>query len=253
MSENTPAVEFDDVSFAYESEPVIENAGFKLTEGEPVSIVGPNGGGKTTLLRLILGQVQPSRGKVRVFGKPPSQSRRRIGYMAQRVELDPQFPVTVSDVVLMGRLGSHAFGPYSRDDRHAAHHAMEEMEISQLADMPLADLSGGQRQRVLIARALACDPKILLLDEPTSSVDTRVEARLHEKLLELREQMTVILVSHDLGFVSSLVQKVICVNRQVKIHNTANISDEVIDELYGAHQNIVNHARDLLEAKEGTH
>ncbi|MFW6286792.1 MAG: metal ABC transporter ATP-binding protein [Candidatus Sumerlaeota bacterium] len=251
MNEKTAAVEFEDVSFAYESMPIIENATFALNENEAVSIVGPNGGGKTTLLRLILGQVQPSRGAVRLFGRPPSQSRSRIGYMPQHIDLDPQFPVTVLDVVLMGRLGKHLFGPYKRKDHEMARQAMDEMDIGHLADAPLADLSGGQRQRVLIARALACDPKILLLDEPTSSVDASVEARLHDTLLELRERMTVIMVSHDLGFVSSLVERVLCVNRNVKIHNAGHIDDEIIEELYGAHQHAVNHDHDYSpNAKE---
>jgi zinc transport system ATP-binding protein len=241
---SAPAVEFKNVSFAYDTAPVIEDADFSVKSGEPVSIVGPNGGGKTTLLRLMLGQVQPTRGQVRLFGKSPEAGRQRIGYMPQRVDLDPLFPVTVNDVVLMGRLGLHNIGPYSRKDRDAARAALDEMDMLDFCDAPLSDLSGGQRQRVLIARALACDPEILLLDEPTSSVDAKVEARLHDTLLQLRERMTIILVSHDLGFVSSIVERVICVNRSVKIHCTTHITHDVIEEMYGAPQHAVRHDHD---------
>ena len=169
-------------------------------------IVGPNGGGKTTLVKLILGLLRPQRGEVRVFGQPPHRARLRVGYMPQHVQHDPQFPVTVMDIVLMGRLGQGVLGWPGRADRRAAIDALAQVGMEEFRRRPFADLSGGQRQRVLIARALCCKPDLLLLDEPTSNVDSLVEARLLDLLRDLNRQMTIVMVSHDLGFVSGLVR-----------------------------------------------
>ena len=263
---NEPVISLRDVTFSYGGEPALEDVNLTVCKREAVCIVGPNGGGKTTLVKLILGLLTPQRGEIRLFSQPPCQARRRAGYMPQHVQHDAQFPVTVMDIVLMGRLGqSHVAQPPSavtaglhsrgrlchilqsvtgwpdRDDRRAAVDALRQVGLDDLGRRPFASLSGGQRQRVLIARALCGNPDLLLLDEPTSNVDSLVEARLLDLLRELNRRMTILMVSHDLGFVSSFVESVICVNRRVVVHPTAAITGEVIRDFYGGEVRVVRH------------
>jgi zinc transport system ATP-binding protein len=244
----TPVLAFENVSFSYGVVPVLENVSFSIAKGESVCIVGPNGGGKTTLVKLILGLLEPSAGEIRVFGGPPKTTRRRIGYMPQHLLYDPLFPVTARDIVLMGRLTSGGlrgfFGWPDGKDREAAAEALRQVGMEEFSRRPFSSLSGGQRQRVLIARALAGRPDLLLLDEPTSNVDTLVEARLLDLLRDLNERMTVMMVTHDLGFVSEMVEKVVCVNRRVIVHPTSDISGKIIHDIYGGHVRMVHHNHD---------
>ena len=234
-------ISLDNVIFAYNAVPVLEHVDITVEAGEFISIVGPNGGGKTTLLKLILGLLRPAKGEVRVFGEPPVRVRRRIGYTPQHARYDPQFPVTVTDVVLMGRLEQRWAGRYAKRDKQAALEALDELGLRQVAAERFDALSGGQRQRVLIARALACAPELLLLDEPTASIDLAAETRLLEVLQRLNDRMTILMVSHDLGFVSNVVKSVVCVNRRVVVHPTSEITGEIIQELYGDDLRMVRH------------
>jgi zinc transport system ATP-binding protein len=228
------AIRFDSVNFAFDAVPVLEDVSFTIAEKEFAAIIGPNGGGKTTMLKLILGLLEPRTGFVTVFGREPVVSRRRIGFMPQHPGLDPQFPVTVMDVVLLARLGSgHRFGRYSNADRDAAASALEAVGLVSLGDRSFSSLSSGQRQRALIARALASDPEIVLLDEPTANLDPSVQDELYELLHRLNEKLTVLVVSHDVGFVSKYVEKVVCVNRRVALHPVAEIKGELVSSLYG--------------------
>lgn len=236
-----PVIEFRDVTFGYGAAPVIEDVTFSLDEHDLVSVLGPNGGGKTTLLKLLLGLIRPDAGTVRVFGGSAAAARPRVGYMPQYIHYDPQFPVSVLDIVLMGRLGHRWGGGYSRTDKSAARAALDEMEVADLSRSLFAELSGGQRQRVLIARALACEPDLLLLDEPTANIDPRVEAQLYKSLRQLSRRMTILLVTHDLGVVSNIVQKVICVNRRVVMHPTSEITGDAIQDIYGGDIRMVRH------------
>ncbi len=251
-----PVIEVRNVSFSYQATPVLEDVNLTIYDRESVCIVGPNGGGKTTLLRLLLGQLQPTQGEILVFGLPPEQARLRIGYMPQRSQYDPLFPVTVLDVVLMGRLGQPGvfgwLGWYGASDRRAAREALEQVHMADLAGRPFVALSGGQRQRVLIARALCCEPELLLLDEPTANVDSLVEARLFDELRQLGQRMTIVLVSHDLGFVTNLVQRVICVNRRAVAHPASQLTAEVIRDMYGGDVNLVRHS-DVMCHREHVH
>ena len=221
---------------------MLEDVSLTINEREFVCILGPNGGGKTTLLKLMLGLLHPTKGRVRVRGLAPRQARRHMGYVPQGFQYDPQFPVRVIDVVLMGRLDrTRRVGPYRLSDRQAAFDALRHVELLELRDHPVSSLSGGQRQRALIARALASEPEILLLDEPTASLDLAAEARLYELLDRMRDRLTMVMVSHDVGFVSRRITKVICVRHQVAVHPTSEITGEIIAEMYGSDIRMVRH------------
>ncbi|MBI5763090.1 MAG: ABC transporter ATP-binding protein [Planctomycetes bacterium] len=238
-------IQTTDLHFRYDSDVVLENVNITVGPRDFVSIVGPNGGGKTTLLKLILGLLQPRHGSIRVFGLPPEKARQRVGYMPQYAQLDPHFPVSVQDVVLMGRLGiGSSIGPYRRADVDIAHRTLGEVGLAKFARRPFAALSGGQRQRVLISRALACEPDLLLLDEPTSNLDQAVQDDFYDLLRELSKRLTVILVSHDVGFVSTLVQTILCVNRTVSKHCASELSGKTISDLYGGDIAMVHHDHD---------
>ncbi len=235
-------IEIKDLDFSYESNmPVLENVNLTFGELESACIVGPNGGGKSTLLYLLLGLLKPGRGSITVFGKAPIEARSHIGYMPQYIQLDHEFPICVSEVVLMGRLHSGFWGRYSNEDREVAMAAMTEMSIEHLAKRQFADLSGGQRQRVLIARALTCDPELLLLDEPTANIDPGMQEQFYEILYKLNKRMSILTVSHDLGFVSDRIDSVICVNREVQVHPTNRLDGNMITDMYGYDVNLIRH------------
>jgi zinc transport system ATP-binding protein len=242
MKSQSPVIEIKNVFFSYDGGNVLEDVNLQVPDKDFISIVGPNGGGKTTLIKLILGLLKPQKGSLRVFGVSPAKARARLGYMPQHASLDPLFPVTAMDVVLMGRLGSglnHGF--FKAADREKAEEALEMVELYEARNRSFAELSGGQRQRVLIARALVSDPELLILDEPTSNVDAALEVELFDLLARLNEHMTIAVVIHDLGFVSRYVKSVACVNRKVVIHPTSEITGEMINQLYGHDVRMVRH------------
>ena len=234
-------IEIKNLNFSYDTVPVLEGVNLKVEHGEFATIVGPNGGGKTTLLKLLLGILKPAQGSIAVLGGKPEKTRLRVGYMPQHADLDAQFPVTVMDVVLLGRLGRRFGGRYSKKDKQMAWQALEEVQLGSTARMPFNTLSGGQKQRTLIARALCCNPEMLLLDEPTANVDPEVEENLLTILQELNRRMTILLVSHDMGFVSRVVKSVICVNRRVLIHPTSRVDGTLIKDIYGDDYCMVRH------------
>lgn len=237
-----PVISVHGVSFAYDGDLVLRDVCLEVAPRDFACMVGPNGGGKTTLLKLILGLLAPAAGRIRVFGGPPQEARTRIGYMPQHAQVDLRFPVSVADVVLMGRLGrAEIMGPYRRAHRDAACQALREVGLYDLRQRPFGTLSGGQRQRTLIARALASEPELLLLDEPTANLDAPAESDLYELLRRLNERLTVVMVTHDLGFVSRFVRTVICVNRCVVVHPTSEITGEIIREIYGADVCMIRH------------
>ncbi len=237
-----PVITFDDVSFAYNGDIVLDQVNLSIAPKEFVWIVGPNGGGKTTLVKLLLGLLSPRKGKVRVFGRAPSTVRPRLGYMPQHARLDPKFPVTVFDVALMGRIGSGIrFGRYNRADKKAALVALEQVGLADLRTRALDELSGGQQRRLLIARALASEPELLVLDEPMANLDALVEKELNKLLRRLNQHLTIVMVSHDPAFVSGYVERVVCVKKQVHVHPTSSMDSEFIRELYGAPVRLVRH------------
>lgn len=238
----TPPIQIENLSFSYGPVSVLENANVCIEDKEFISVVGPNGGGKTTLLRIMLGLLEPQSGTVSVFGKTPEIGRKQIGYLPQYTSLDAKFPVTALDAVLMGRLGiTSKLGLYTKADRTMANEMMARVGLEKLTKRPLSALSGGQQQRVLIARALVSEPRLLLLDEPSSSLDDYVEQELFDLLQELNKELTIIVVSHDVAYVSHYVEKVICVNRAVHTHPVSEISENLIHEMYGEHVHAVRH------------
>jgi len=235
-------VVLEDVSFSYGQTLVLEGVGLSIGQGDFACVVGPNGGGKTTLLKLILGLLKPSGGSVRVLGADPVRARARVGYVPQHWTFDLQFPMQVIDVVLMGRMGGGRwYGQHRAADRKAACDALAEMGLAALAERSFGALSGGQRQRVLIARALASAPELLLLDEPTANVDVKAGSDLLQLLKHLNARMTVVMVTHDLGFVSSLVNRVVCVNRTVAVHPMSELTGDVIAAMYGSDVAMIRH------------
>jgi zinc transport system ATP-binding protein len=203
------ALRFDGVSFSYSTVTVLENASFHIHQGEFVALVGPNGSGKTTALKLLLGLEQPDAGTIELLGKSVAQGLNQVGYVPQQAAFDRAFPITVQKVVKMGRLV-----PFSRKyraaDKAAVQAALEQAEIVDLAERSYSSLSGGQRRRVLVARALAAQPAFLVLDEPTANMDAESEERLFKTLGNLKGNTTILIVTHDRDFVSSLVDRVLC-------------------------------------------
>jgi len=235
------AIYLKDVSFSYNGITVLEKVSFSVKDGEFVSVVGPNGGGKTTLLKIIIGLLKPDSGKVKIFGNSPEKARFLLGYMPQHIFFDPYFPVTVMEVVLMGCLDRVWGGPYTKQNKMAALEALEKVSMLSIARRPFYRLSGGQRQRVLLARAIVNKPEILLLDEPTANMDIEVEKKLYEILSDLKKEMTILVATHDLGFISPLAETCICVNRLVKLHPTCSINGKLIMEMYGSDLKMVRH------------
>jgi zinc transport system ATP-binding protein len=221
---STPAraavVAADGVSFAYGDEPAVEDVSFTLRAGEFVALVGPNGSGKSTLVRLLLGLLRPSTGTVRLLGDDPRSlgERGRLGYVPQRGVLAPDVPVTVAEVVATGRLARRPWWrPHQSVDRDAIAHAIEAVGLTELTRRPVAELSGGQQQRVLIARALASDPELLVLDEPTAGVDAESQRLFRDSLVHLvaEHDATVLLVSHELGAVADDLDRVLVMKRKL--------------------------------------
>ena len=235
------AVVFKDLTFSYDETPVIEKANASICEKDFVSVIGPNGCGKSTLLKLMLGLLEPTEGSIEVLGKRPIDVRSKMGYVSQYMQYDTQFPVSVLDVTLMGRLGACAWGRWSKEDHEKAMNALEEVTLADLAERPFSSLSGGQRQRVLVARALATEPELLLLDEATSNMDVKVEAELFHLLQKLNERMTIVIVSHDLAVVAECVKSVLCVRKTIHIHPTSELTGELISEMYGGDIRMVRH------------
>jgi|688.fasta_scaffold165549_2 zinc transport system ATP-binding protein len=211
-----PIVKLENVSFAYRQEDILKDVSLHVAPGEFVGIIGPNGGGKTTLLKLILGFIKPSIGKVQVFGASPQSALAQIAYVPQNLRFDRQFPISVMELVLSGRLSKlpwHGF--FHPKDKEAAALALKKVGLLSFADASFGTLSGGQAQRALIARALVSEPNLLLLDEPTASVDAQAQAEIHQILQSLRGSMTILMVTHDLNAAVNLVQSMLCVQRTV--------------------------------------
>lgn len=209
--------EFISVSAGYDDEIVLKDVNFTVGDNDFVGVIGPNGGGKTTLLKLILGELKPKRGAIEYFKREPNEVL--FGYLPQVIGIDKKFPISVMEVVLSGLLGRKGImGRYTGHDKRMSLNLLQRMEIQHLKDKAIGELSGGQMQRVFLCRALISHPRLLILDEPNTFVDNKFEKELYELLQELNKEMAIIMVSHDLGTITTHVKTIACVNRQLHYH-----------------------------------
>ena len=235
-------VKLKDVWVYYDQVPALEGVSLSIEQNDFLGIIGPNGGGKTTLLKAILGLIMPSRGKVSVLGKPPQRSRNNIGYVPQHNLFDRDFPISVWDVVLMGRYGKAGLARrYSEEDRRTALEVLRTVGMLDYKNRQIGKLSGGEQQRVFIARALVSEPRLLLLDEPTASVDPAMQTEFYKLLEKLKQRMAIVLVSHDISAVSIYVDKIACLNRQLFYHGSKEIGAEVLEATYKCPVQLIAH------------
>ena len=238
-----PVIEMDDVSFSYGNEKVLENVNFSLEGGDFFGLIGPNGGGKTTLLLLILGMLEPLHGSVRLLGREPRETRRKAGYIPQEVSSNTSFPISVLDVVLMGLSSRRGmFHHYTRKDKEKALAVIEELHLTGLVDRHIGELSGGQRQKVLLARALVSDPEILFLDEPTASIDSTGQNEIYESLKVLNDAgTTIVLTTHNVGAISTYIKSIACVNRYFHFHPDGKLDEDDLKATFGCPVDIIAH------------
>lgn len=226
----------------YDRETILEDITLSVYERDFIGLIGPNGGGKTTLLKVILGLLPPQRGDVRIMGQSVRVGRRYIGYVPQLAEFDRAFPISVWDVACMGRLVRRGlFRRYTAADNAIVELALRRVAMLEHRHRPIGALSTGQRQRVYIARALATEPTLLLLDEPTASVDPHMRTSIYELLQVLNQQITILLVSHDVGAISAHVKTVGCLNRRLYYHHERQITSEMLEAVYQCPIDLIAH------------
>jgi zinc transport system ATP-binding protein len=236
------AIELKHVWFAYEGAPVLMDANMILEQGEFLGIIGPNGGGKTTLLKLLLGVLKPDKGQIRILGEEPHDVSHRVGYVPQNMDFNRNFPISVLDVTLMGRLNRSRIGKgYTSEDKEKVRKLLEKVGMWDYRYRPIGKLSGGQRQRVFIARALVTDPELLFLDEPTASVDPEFETDLYDFLKELNRTVTIVVITHDIGVISSHVKSIACIHKQLMFHKGGQITQEMINMAYQCPVDLIAH------------
>lgn len=244
MSESV--IEIEHLWFSYGTEPVLEDISLTVERGEIVGLIGPNGSGKTTLLKVILGLVVPQQGTIRLFGQESLSERFRIGYVRQRSwDFERNFPASVEEIVRLGRVPRlNRWRLWNKVDSEAVERAMRAVHIEGLRTRPITELSGGQQQRVFLARVLAQEPELLLLDEPTAAIDPAVEAEFYELLgrLNREHKLTIILVSHDIEAVVAQVTKIACLNRKLLFFGTPQecLASDLLERVY-AGKKLVRH------------
>lgn len=236
-------IEIKNLYVSYNDIPVLENINITVYRKQFLAIIGPNGGGKTTLLKVILGIIEPNKGKIKINNLNIDQGRKLVGYVPQISDFNRRFPINVQDVILMGRLSDQKglFHSYSKNDYKVAEDIMKQLDILNLKDRQIGKLSGGQIQRVLIGRALASSPEILFLDEPTASLDAESRNNIYNILKDLNDEITVLVVTHDLTAVSSYFDSIACLNKNMHYHGDKNLSKDDIDKVYGCPVDLIAH------------
>ncbi len=236
------AVELKNVSVKYGDLDALKDISIQVEEGAFLGIIGPNGAGKTTLLKVILGLIKPE-GEVKIFDRPLSQAVDKIGYVPQVSNFDRSFPISVLDVVLMAKLGGKVrfFHQYKKEDIKQSEAVLDQLNLLHLKDRQIGKLSGGQLQRVLIARGLAVEPEILLLDEPTASVDASSTSQIYDLLKELNEEKTIIVVTHDMAAVSSYFDSLACLNVKLYHHGDKHLNKDTTKQVFGCPVDLIAH------------
>jgi zinc transport system ATP-binding protein len=235
-------VRLQNIRVSYGEVPALEDVTLSIFRHDFLGIIGPNGGGKSTLLKVLLGLVKPDSGSVSVFGNTPERARSRIGYVSQRPSFDRDFPASVWDVAIMGCYGKAGLlHRYSRKDKAAVEKALMRVGMQDYQDKQIGRLSGGQQQRVFVARALVTAPELLLLDEPTASIDPTMQTEFYELLAELKQDLTIVMVSHDIGAVSVYVDKIACLNHRLYYHGSKEITPEVLEATYKCPVQLITH------------
>jgi zinc transport system ATP-binding protein len=238
-----PVIECKNISYRVLERAILDSVDLRVRKGDFYAIIGPNGGGKTTLLKIILGLLQPTSGTVRVFSTTPKEGRKKIGYVPQYRTFDFQYPITVEGMVLSGRL-SHIPGmarKYTESDRERVRETLERLGIGHLRDRELRRLSGGEQQRAIIARALVGNPELLILDEPLVYVDLPTEEQIFDLFSELASSLTILVVTHDIGAVSSHVTRVACLNSRMYTHDTSEITEDMLTAAYHCPIDLIAH------------
>ncbi|MCP4724888.1 MAG: ABC transporter ATP-binding protein [bacterium] len=227
-------IEIKDVSYSYNGELALKDISFSVFDRDFLGIIGPNGSGKTTLLKLILGMMEPTKGSVRVFGQKPSIVSSSLGYVPQNTTINEEFPITVRDVTYMGRIGreKHRWR-FTKKDAGITQKVLEQVGMWENREARIGDLSMGQRQRVFIARALATDPKIIVLDEPTASLDPPGQKILFDVLKELNDRLTILIVSHNINVLTEYVNKIACVYKELYFHDAPHVTTEMLRKTFG--------------------
>lgn len=238
-----PVIELKGVSFSYDGHEVLRDVNLEVPERDFLALLGPNGGGKTTLIKICVGLLRPGKGYVRILGVNPDKVRSRIGYVPQDINRNRNFPANVFDIVVTGRLarknGLRRF--ISSEDRDKVEEILKQMHLWEYRGRKIGELSGGQRQRVFIARALVGEPEILFMDEPTASVDPSFQTELYELLKKLNEHLTIVVVSHDMSVLSSYVKSIACVNGGVFYHGAPELTEEIIGRVYHCPVELIAH------------
>ena len=234
------AVEINNLSVKFGEQLVLKDINFSIGETDFVAIIGPNGGGKSTLLKIILGILTPYNGDVKVFGKSPKKSRNLMGYLPQNIEFDHDFPINVFDTVLTGRYHG-LFNRYTKKDDEAVLQALKDVEMDEFKDRQISRLSGGQMQRVFIARAIVREPKLLIMDEPMASIDPEMQHAFYKLMSRLKNKMAIVLVSHDVGAVSTHVDKIACLNQELFYHGPVENAADGLEEIYHCPIELISH------------
>jgi len=239
---NNAIVKLENIWMRYDGVTVLEDINLSINHGDFLGIIGPNGGGKTTLLKVMLGLIKPTQGQVTYPGHTLEQGRKLTGYVSQHNLFDRDFPASVWDVAIIGRCKSTGLlKRYSKADKKATEQALDTVGMIDLKDRQMGKLSGGEQQRVFIARALATEPELLLLDEPTASVDTTTQTDFYELLENLKQDISIAIVSHDLSAISIYVDKIACLNVQLYYHGSTEIGPEVLEATYKCPVQVIAH------------
>ncbi len=231
---NPPVIDIHDLCFSYSGKEVLHEINLSVNKKDFIAVIGPNGGGKTTLLKLVLGLLKPTRGNILLNGKPLGSNNATIGYVPQQINHNLSFPATALDIVLMGKYRPEKRFAFtsSKQDRRDAIDALEQIGIADFAHRKITDLSGGQRQRILIARALVNKPELLVLDEPTANIDTKGQEDFYNLLQSLNKTQTIFMVSHDLLSISSYAKSIACINKRLYCHQSFSSSQELLNAFY---------------------